>query len=79
MMVQVRIYSRTFDKAQHIAEEYGCIACRTSQEAVEDADVIITATTSKTPVVNAEWVKDGVHINSKGFNCFGSLFGACNN
>ena len=66
-MVQVRIYSRTFDRAQKIAEEYGCIACRTCQEAVEEADVIVMATTSKTPVVNAEWVKDGAHINSKGF------------
>ena len=65
LVIQVRIYSRTFAKAQKVAEEYGCVACQTIEEAVKDADVITTVTTSKTPVIKVEWVKDGAHVNCK--------------
>ncbi|XP_072029790.1 ketimine reductase mu-crystallin-like [Amphiura filiformis] len=63
---EVRIWSRTFSKAQKVADEFGCVACKTIEEAVKDADVITTVTTSKTPVLNAEWVKDGAHVNCVG-------------
>lgn len=36
-----------------------------NEKCVEDADVIVTATFSPTPVVQAEWLKQGVHINGK--------------
>jgi len=38
----------------------------TAKEAVSDADVINTCTSSKEPVVNGEWVKEGAHINAVG-------------
>lgn len=37
-----------------------------SREAVERADIIVTATTSKTPVIKREWLKLGAHINAIG-------------
>ncbi len=37
-----------------------------AEEAVRRADVICTATTSKTPMVKREWLKAGVHINAIG-------------
>jgi ornithine cyclodeaminase len=38
------------------------------QAAVNDADLIITATSSKQPLIKAEWLKPGVHINAMGSN-----------
>jgi ornithine cyclodeaminase/alanine dehydrogenase len=37
-----------------------------AKDAVEGADVICTASTSKTPVVSSDWVDEGVHINGIG-------------
>jgi len=37
-----------------------------AKEAVEEADIIVTATTSSTPVINYEWIKPGTHINAIG-------------
>lgn len=36
--------------------------------AMEDADVVITATTSGTPVFSGEWLKPGCHVNAIGSN-----------
>ena len=41
-------------------------AVKTSDEAVENADIITTVTTSKKPVFNADKVKANVHINGVG-------------
>jgi len=38
----------------------------TPKEAVCDADIINTCTSSKEPVLNGEWVKEGAHINAVG-------------
>jgi ornithine cyclodeaminase/alanine dehydrogenase len=35
-------------------------------EVVSGSDIIVTATTSKVPVFNGEWLKEGVHINGVG-------------
>src|SRR5947207_8120642 len=36
------------------------------EEAVRDADVIVTVTISKTPVLKGEWLKSGCHVNAIG-------------
>lgn len=36
------------------------------EKAVRDADIIVTATNSKEPVIRREWLKAGVHINAVG-------------
>ena len=38
----------------------------TVEAAVLDADIIVTATSSTTPLVRDEWIHDGVHINAIG-------------
>ena len=38
------------------------------REAIEDADIVITATTSSTPVFPGEWLREGCHINAVGSN-----------
>lgn len=42
-----------------------CI-CRSPQQAVENADIIITVTPSKNPIVKAEWIRPGTHIVAVG-------------
>ena len=37
-----------------------------AREAVENSDVVVTVTTAREPIVNAEWFKTGVHINAIG-------------
>lgn len=41
--------------------------CRTPKEAVEGADVVVTTTPSREPIVMDSWIKVGVH-----FNCIGA-------
>jgi alanine dehydrogenase len=36
------------------------------KKAVQEADIIVTATPSRKPLVSAEWVNDGTHINCVG-------------
>ena len=41
-------------------------AVDSAQQAVDGADVLICATTSATPVIEAGWLKTGVHVNNIG-------------
>jgi ornithine cyclodeaminase len=48
----------------HVACEIEPVA--TPEEAVREADIIVTATTSREPVVRHEWLSPGVNINAIG-------------
>ncbi|MFX1466406.1 MAG: ornithine cyclodeaminase family protein [Promethearchaeota archaeon] len=39
---------------------------KSSKEAVENADIVLTATWSKTPTFSGDWIKPGTHINGIG-------------
>ncbi len=41
-------------------------AVETAEEALRNADIVVTATTSQQPVIKREWVGDGAHINAVG-------------
>jgi ornithine cyclodeaminase/alanine dehydrogenase-like protein (mu-crystallin family) len=41
-------------------------AVTSAQEAVASADLVVIATKSNTPVIQADWLKPGVHINALG-------------
>jgi ornithine cyclodeaminase/alanine dehydrogenase-like protein (mu-crystallin family) len=62
----VRIFSRTLDHAQALAAQVGAEAVDTAEEAVRDADVVVTATSSAEPVLAREWLKPGAHVNAIG-------------
>lgn len=57
------VWSRTFESAEKCAKEIKATACNTVQEAVKGADVIVTVTSAVTPILKADWVKPGAHIN----------------
>jgi alanine dehydrogenase len=52
--------------AAAFAREHGIRAAETAEEAVRGADVIVTATSSTTPVLHGEWLSPGCHINAVG-------------
>jgi ornithine cyclodeaminase/alanine dehydrogenase len=37
-----------------------------AQEVAEGSDIVITASTSKTPILNGEWLGEGTHVNAIG-------------
>ena len=64
---EVRIYSRDAEKARDVAAGFSpSRVANSAEEAIRDADVIVTATSSREPVVRREWVAPGAHINAVG-------------
>src|SRR5436190_10967755 len=62
---EIRVWSPTIEHAKRFAQEIGGIAM-SAEEAVRNADVVVTVTSSKTPVVNGDWLKPGCHVNAIG-------------
>jgi len=72
---EVRVWSRTNETRDAFVAEikprYGNVAnfapVENVKDAVEGADIIVTTTPSKKPIVLSQWVTSGMH-----FNCFGA-------
>ena len=62
---ETRVWSPTREHAERFAKEITAKAMST-EEAVRDADVVVTATNSKTPVLKGSWLKDACHVNAVG-------------
>ena len=58
--------TKTFCEEIHKKTGIEAIPVNKPKEAVIGSDIIITATTSKNPVFNGEWLEKGVHINAIG-------------
>ena len=71
---EVRVWSRSVERrnnfAQHCEARFGLKATATStaRDSVEGADIVITATSSREPVLEAAWISPGTHINAMGSN-----------
>lgn len=67
---QILIVGRDSSKAEKMAEDLNHLGIKTgvseAKEACEQADIIVTATSSHAPLFKAEWVKAGTHISSMG-------------
>jgi ornithine cyclodeaminase len=44
----------------------GATACASAEETVRGADVVVTATNSRVPVVRHDWLSPGTHVNAIG-------------
>ena len=66
---------RTRALADRMSEKFGrsITIVASTQEAAERADVICTVTSSREPVVFAEWVKPGTHLNLVGSSYLGPV------
>src|SRR5437660_7197703 len=62
---EIRVWSPTKEHAERFAKEIEAIAM-SAEQAVHGADVIVTATNSKTPVLKGAWLKPGCHVNAIG-------------
>ena len=61
---EIRVWSPR--NAAAFADRFGVRLARSAEEAVRGADVVVVATTSRTPVLRGEWLSPGVHINAVG-------------
>ena len=64
----VRVWSRGPEKRKAFAAKLSAEAAETAQAAIEGADIVITATNSKDPVFEADWISPGTHVNAMGSN-----------
>jgi len=62
---EICVWSPTKAHAERFAEEIGAKAMSVEQ-AVRGADVVVTATSSRTPVLQGAWLKAGCHVNAVG-------------
>jgi ornithine cyclodeaminase/alanine dehydrogenase-like protein (mu-crystallin family) len=62
---EIRVWSQTKSNAENFAKEIGA-KVTAAEEAVRGADVVVTVTSSKTPVLKGEWLKRGCHVNAIG-------------
>jgi ornithine cyclodeaminase/alanine dehydrogenase len=74
---RVQVYSRNEENRRRFAAEMS-EQCQTEvvpvsrpELAAENKDVVITATTSREPVLNGAWLAQGTHLNAVGSNFLG--------
>lgn len=71
---RVQVYSRNEENRRRFAEEMSercqvdIVPVPRPELAAEDKDIIITATTSREPVLNGHWIAEGTHMNVIGSN-----------
>jgi alanine dehydrogenase len=73
-MTEVRAFSRSAEKREKFAREMTealkipVSAVGSAEAAVRDADIVVTSTTSTSPVMEGRWLEPGTHINAIGAN-----------
>ncbi len=63
---EIRVWSRTEAHARRFAEEHGVAFAATAEAAVCGADVVVTATAAREPVLAGAWLGPGTHVNAVG-------------
>ncbi len=70
----VRVYGRSQERRETFAAEMAVelgtevVAVASAQEAVEDSEIVVTATSAREPVLQGAWLRPGVHVNAIGSN-----------
>jgi ornithine cyclodeaminase/alanine dehydrogenase-like protein (mu-crystallin family) len=74
---RIQVYSPNEERRRQFAADMS-EACQTEvvpvprpELAAEDKDIVITATTSREPVLNGHWIAEGTHLNVIGSNFLG--------
>ena len=69
---RVKVYSRTEGSRKEFCNRMigklgiDVISVNSPQEAIKDADIVVAATTSKVPVFDGRWLREGMHVNAIG-------------
>lgn len=69
-LTEARVYSPTPERRAAFAKkmtrevDIPVHAVQSAEEALANADILITATNSRTPVFDGNWLKEGIHITS---------------
>jgi ornithine cyclodeaminase/alanine dehydrogenase-like protein (mu-crystallin family) len=64
---RVWVYAPTTAHAEDVAAGASTVTVAASaQEALRDADVVVTVTSAREPVLRREWLKPGAHLNAVG-------------
>jgi ornithine cyclodeaminase len=75
---RVRVWSRSGTRAEEFAlsarkrGDLEVVVCSTAREAVQEADVVCTITSARTPVLHGEWLSPGTHVNAVGASMAGA-------
>ena len=73
---RISIFSRKSEKRESFAAKAQAAfgietsAAASAEECVHDAQIVITATYAKDPVLDSDWVEGGAHVNAAGSNQF---------
>src|SRR5213594_1521485 len=62
---EIRVWSPTREHAERFAKEIGAKAM-SAETAVRDADVVVTATSSRMSILRGAWLRPGCHVNAVG-------------
>ncbi|HXP36089.1 MAG TPA: ornithine cyclodeaminase family protein, partial [Chthoniobacterales bacterium] len=62
---EIRVWSPNKSHADQFAKEIGA-KVMSAEDAVRDADVVVTATSSKMSILQGKWLKPGCHVNAVG-------------
>ena len=69
---EVRVYSKTLEHAEAFAaresrrHNLSIQTAHSAEQAVRDADIVCTLTSSRTPVLQGDWLAPGTHVNAIG-------------
>ena len=67
-ITEVRVWSRSEEKRRKFAEECGATRVDSAEEAVRGAEIVVTATNARDPVLEDSWIQPGAMINAMGSN-----------
>ena len=71
---RVKVWSRTAEKREKFCEKMRSkialevVPAQSAEDAVRGSDIVVTITTSATPVFSGEWLGPGTHVNAAGSN-----------
>lgn len=71
-ITRIRIWNRTAARAHALSDElsehYGieCYVAETPRAAIAGADIVVTSTASRDPLIRADWLEPGMHVTAMG-------------
>src|SRR6185503_6977572 len=71
---RVKVFSRTAEKVAKFCDRMrrklslDVVPAASAEDCVKGSDVVVTITTSATPVFDGEWIAPGTHVNAAGSN-----------